>query len=74
MAGVDSPEAQDALTVAIKDWFPPNVGMIVTSHLHDRCRTMHTVHTCRTALPAAVSHFRMHDAIFSLQHRPLPKV
>lgn len=24
MAGVDSPEAQTALTTAIKDWFPPN--------------------------------------------------
>lgn len=37
MAGVDSPEAQAALTAAIKDWFPPNVGMIVTRSLHDVC-------------------------------------
>lgn len=29
MAGVDSPEAQDALTAAIKDWFPPNVDLDV---------------------------------------------
>ncbi len=51
MAGVDSLEAQDALTAAIKDWFPPNVGMIVTSRLHDVCHTMHTVHTCRNSSP-----------------------
>ena len=49
MAGVDSPEAQDALTAAIKDWFPPNVGMIVTTRLHDVCHTMHTMHTCRNS-------------------------
>ncbi len=49
MAGVDSPEAQAALTAAIRDWFPPNVGMILTSRLHDVCHTMHAVHTCRNS-------------------------
>ena len=49
MAGVDSPEAQAAFTAAVKDWFPPNVGMILTRGFHSVCHTMHTVHTCRNS-------------------------
>lgn len=46
LAGVDSPEAQAALTAAIKDWFSPDVGMIVTRYL---CGLCHTMHTCRNS-------------------------
>jgi len=51
MAGVDSPEAQAALSAAIKDWFPPNVGMIVTRRLRDVCHTMHMARICRNSSP-----------------------